>query len=172
MDFMTYLPDGQAVCAAHHLVICGYCTVDFTGPMFQRHSEEEDDDDRVFVLGQGVNRFMPQWDEQILGPANTIHIKENYAAPPKPQQLQDSVLLACSQCELTWLVGKAGQSAAASHPSHYTLNHEYAGTRRSLIVHTDGACINNGQPQAQAGGGSTFTSRCAGRVLPRRTGVQ
>lgn len=156
MDFMTYLPDGQAVCAAHYLVVCGKCCVDFTGPMFQQDSEEENNDDRVFVLGEGVNRFMPQWDEQMLGPANTFRIKQDYDTPPPPEQLQVSALLACSQCELTWLVGKAGQSAGASHPSHYTLHHEYAGTRRSLIVRTDGACMNNGQPHAKAGVGVYF----------------
>ncbi|ERF71963.1 hypothetical protein EPUS_06522 [Endocarpon pusillum Z07020] len=124
--------------------------------MFQRDSEEEDNDDRVFVLGEGVNRFMPQWDEQILGPANKFRIKTDYNMPPKPEELQVAALLACSQCELTWLVGKAGQSAGAGHPSHHTLYHEYAGTSRSLVVRTDGACINNGQPRAEAGVGVYF----------------
>lgn len=156
MNLLTYSSDGQAVCAAHHLIVCGKCCVDFTGPEFQRGSDEEDDDDRVFVLGQGVNRFIPQWDQQLLGPANTFQIKRDYGTPPKPEHLQASALLACSECELTWLVGKLGHSAASNHPSHHTLSHVYAGTSRSLIVHTDGACIDNGQPSAVAGVGVYF----------------
>jgi len=156
MDIATYLTDGQLVCTAHLLVICHTCCVNFSGPTFRRGSEEKNDDDRVFVLGQDVNRFMPQWDEQVLGPKNTIQVEKDYDKPPKPEQLQISAVLACSRCELTWLVGNAGQSAAANHPSHHTLYHEYAGTRRSLIVWTDGACINNGQPNAKAGVGVYF----------------
>lgn len=55
-------------------------------------------------------------------------------------------------------MGRAGHSAAASHPSHHTLFHEYAGTRRSLVVHTDGACVNNGTPSAAAGVGVYFST--------------
>lgn len=156
MDFATYLPDGQLVCTAHRFLICGECCVDFTGPMFRRGSEEENDKDRVFVLGEGVNRFIPQWDEQILGPANTFQIEKDYDKHPKPEHLRVSDVLPCSRCELTWLVGKAGLSAAANHPSHHTLDHQYGGTRRSLIVWTDGACINNGLPNAKAGVGVYF----------------
>lgn len=30
------------------------------------------DDDRVFILSGSMARLTPQWDEQVLGPANTM----------------------------------------------------------------------------------------------------
>lgn len=76
MDFTTYLSDGQMVCTAHHLIVCGKCCVDFTSPASQLGSDEEEDDNRIFVLGLGVNRFLPQHDEQTLRPENTSRINQ------------------------------------------------------------------------------------------------
>ena len=57
----------------------------------------------------------------------------------------------CSTCQLTWLVGEIGEEAARSHPSHHSYSHIYAGTTRSLLVVTDGACLNNGALDALSG---------------------
>ncbi|KAI0438148.1 hypothetical protein F4803DRAFT_565511 [Xylaria telfairii] len=101
-----------------------------------RRSEDEDDE-RVFVLGTGVNRFMPQWDGELLGPANTIKLQTNYAYPPQALTPDQLSLYYCAECHLTWLKGNEGAEAVQSHPSHHTYQHIHAGTSRSLVVFTD-----------------------------------
>jgi ribonuclease HI len=116
------------------------------------------EDDRVFVLGTGENRFMPQWDEQILGPANTYKLEKDYVNPPKPLPLSTLKLHQCTTCNLTWLVGQVGEAAAKGHPSHHAYSQVYAGTRRSLVVFVDGACSSNGAMDAKGGVGVHFGS--------------
>ncbi|KAK7420519.1 hypothetical protein QQX98_002717 [Neonectria punicea] len=108
-------------------------------------------DDRVFILVDSTARFIPQRDEQIIGPQNTGNAPiESECAPVR------ILLTYCSVCGLTWLVGEKGPDAAASHPSHHTLLHIYAGTRRSLVVFIDGACPANGPAALQASVGVYF----------------
>ncbi|TVY40021.1 Ribonuclease H1 [Lachnellula subtilissima] len=124
----------------------------------ENEDEEEDDDDdgRVFVLAGSMARFTPQWDEQILGPANTFGIEKDYKKPPKPLPLSSILTYYCPTCQLTWLIGEEGEAAARSHPSHHTYSHIYAGTNRSLLVFTDGACSGNGASNARGGLGVFF----------------
>jgi ribonuclease HI len=154
MEFAKYLPDGQMVCGKHSRIPCGQCCVDFDDEIFRQAPDEIEDDDRVFVLGTGVNRFVPQGDEQVLGPAKIIGIKRSEASQLPLVNFQRHV---CTKCDLTWLVGEAGVHAAHSHPSHHTLYHEWTNsTRRSLLVHVDGACADNGNANARAGVGFFF----------------
>ncbi|KAH8750628.1 ribonuclease H-like domain-containing protein [Hyaloscypha sp. PMI_1271] len=99
---------------------------------------------------------MPQWDEQVLGPANTYKIKQVYDNPPKPLPLSSIQTYHCTICQLTWLVGEIGEAAARNHPSHHSYSHDYCGTRRSLLVFTDGACSGNGTRDARGGIGCFF----------------
>ena len=46
--------------------------------------------------------------------------------------------------------------AAQKHPSHHTHSDAFAGTSRSLVVYTDGACSLNGSVNAAAGIGIYF----------------
>ncbi|TVY42544.1 Ribonuclease H1 [Lachnellula occidentalis] len=101
-------------------------------------------------------RFTPQWDQQILGPANTIGIEKDNEKPPKPLPLSSLPIYHCSTCQLTWLVGEKGEAAAKNHPSHHTYSHIYAGTNRSLLVFADGACSGNGALNARGGLGVFF----------------
>ncbi|EPS45060.1 hypothetical protein H072_1003 [Dactylellina haptotyla CBS 200.50] len=143
-DELIAYSSGRAVCASHGLRICGKCCVDFSFLPSDEEEPDDGDDERVFVLGGAAARFMPQWDDEVLGPANTFRIEKDYNNPPKPtapDQLQSHY---CTECELTWLVGKEGLEAATGHPSHHTLYHEYQGTSRSLLVYIDGACPRNG----------------------------
>ena len=150
------LPNDKTVCYAHSLRICPICCVDFEYMSIDDEPGEVVDEDRVFVLGEGVNRFMPQWGDQILGAGNTYKIKKDYDKPPKPSPLSSISLHHCTSCELTWLVGIIGEAAAKSHPSHHASSHVYSGTRRSMLVFVDGACASNGATDARAGVGIYF----------------
>lgn len=121
-------------------------------------TKSAEEDDRVFVLGTRVNRFMPQWDSQILGPANTYKLNQDSSNPPKPLPLSTLKLHECERCNLTWLIGELGEAAARGHPSHHTYSHIYAGTSRSLVVFVDGACSLNGSLNAKGGIGVHFGS--------------
>lgn len=180
-QLLDYLRNGKAVCFDHHRRRCDICCVDFTygesdeedpygfdnedgSQGFMSGDEEEhfgdgDDDDgvegpeRVFVLAKSMARFIPQWDDQILGPQNTYKIEKDYDSPPKPLPLSTVRTTYCSTCQLTWLIGEIGDGAAISHPSHHSYSHIYCGTSRSLLVFTDGACSGNGTPSARGGVG-------------------
>ncbi|KAF2431459.1 ribonuclease H-like protein [Tothia fuscella] len=165
MPSVRELKNGKLVCRDHLLVVCPYCTMDLSFAEAADGEEDDDEideyesaeeDDRVFVLSGGTARFMPQWDEQILGPANTYRIEKDYENPPKPLSAAMVKKYDCLACNLTWLVGENGEAAAKSHPSHHTYQHDYCGTNRSLIVYTDGACEENGSADSKAGVGIFF----------------
>lgn len=86
-------------------------------------SAKMDSEDQVFNLVGSTARFIPQGEEQIIGPENTI----NLVLDPKPLPVRIP-LIYCNVCGVSWLVGQKGREAAAGHPSHYTLDHIYAGT--------------------------------------------
>jgi ribonuclease HI len=134
-------------------------TDDETGSEMDEMDDEVDDDtedDQVFILSGGVARFVPQWDEQVLGPASTIGIHKDYDNPPPPNTPEQLRFHYCGNCQLTWLVGRDGLDAATSHPSHHTLYHTYTGTSRSLIAFIDGACPSNGPDASKAAIGVYF----------------
>lgn len=189
---IDYLPNGKTVCFDHHLRRCDICCVDFTydesdedDPYHidnqddsddfapgEEEEEDEEEDDRVFVLGGGVARFMPQWDEQVLGPANTFQMKQDYENPPKPLPLSKVATYHCPTCQLTWLVGEIGEAVVKTHPSHHSYSHIYAGTSRSILVFTDGACSGNGTSTARGGLGVFFGPGSKFNFAERLTGVQ
>ncbi|KAI3570905.1 hypothetical protein IWW34DRAFT_824942 [Fusarium oxysporum f. sp. albedinis] len=86
-------------------------------------------EDQVFVLVGSTARFIPQRDEEILGPVNTRNTLTNPECTPGRISLTY-----CGVCGVSWLVGEKGPDAAASHPSHHTLVHNYSGARRSLVA--------------------------------------
>ncbi|EGU87530.1 hypothetical protein FOXB_01953 [Fusarium oxysporum f. sp. conglutinans Fo5176] len=108
-------------------------------------------EDQVFVLVGSTALFIPQRDEEILGPANTRNTLTNPECTPGRISLTY-----CGVCGVSWLVGEKGPDAAASHLSHHTLVHNYSGARRSLVVFIDGACPENGPAALQASVGVYF----------------
>lgn len=108
-------------------------------------------ENQVFVLDGSTARFIPQSDEQVVGPSNSRNTLIGSECTPGPISL-----IYCSICGVSWLVGEKGPDAAASHPSHHTLVHIYAGTRRSIVVFIDGACPANGPAALQASVGVYF----------------
>ncbi|KAI0431428.1 ribonuclease H-like domain-containing protein [Xylaria sp. FL1042] len=142
---IAYDSRGRAVCYDHHLRLCHVCCVHYEGPGY---GPMDEDDDQVPILEPGSNLFIPQWDSQVLGPTVTYNHGRDYNNPPKaltPDQLK---LHYCRECQLTWLEGDEGVEAVQSHPSHHAYHHIWAGTSRSLVVFTDGACPSNGTSNA------------------------
>jgi hypothetical protein len=83
-------------------------------------------------------QYVPQYDEQLLGPAVNFLIQEPFE---KPNYVKLETYN-CEDCQLKWLVGFKGPSNAESHPSHHTLSQKNTGqTKRSLIVHICAACV-------------------------------
>jgi len=172
-EIIDYLPNGKAVCYDHHRRICYSCCVDYTfdedddsdkqgnhalvdhdDDGGERRNHDPVNDDQVFVLWGSTARFLPQSDEEIVGPG--AKFRKDWQA--RTSTITRPTYHFCESCGLTWLVGEKGTSAARSHPSHHTLFHEYAGTRRSLVVWLDGACLGNGSSDARAGIGGYFGS--------------
>jgi len=85
-----------------------------------------------------------------------MYLKTDYNNRSKPDPPTAASSSYCLECGLTWLVGRKCKDIAAKHPVHATLDHEYAGTRRSLVVHIDSICTNNGLPNARAVAGLYF----------------
>jgi hypothetical protein len=83
-------------------------------------------------------QYIPQYDEQLLGPAVNFLIQEPFE---KPNYVKLETYN-CEDCQLKWLVGFKGPTNAESHPSHHTLSQKNtAQTKRSLIVHICGTCV-------------------------------
>ena len=180
-NVLTYLPNGKAVCYYHRLRICPICCVDYA------FTDEENDtvpenDKRVCILEGSEARFDPRSDSEIAGPAARIiggpaaQIRVNCAAAAAAAAATGPVSYHfCEVCSLTWLVGKAGATAARSHPSHHTFVHSYSGARRSLVVWLDGACPDNGNNAKHAGIGVYFgpnSSHNISQLLLAPTGNQ
>ncbi|TDZ44690.1 hypothetical protein CTRI78_v009421 [Colletotrichum trifolii] len=77
---------------------------------------------------------MPQWDEQVLGPASAIQIRKDYNNPPYPLTPDQLNLHYCRNCQLTWLDGNLGV------PSPHAYHSIYANTDRTVVVFADGTC--------------------------------
>lgn len=188
-DLITYLPNGQAVCRDHRLRICPVCCLDLTyddsdsldegddGGNEDDHEEEDEDpeavaqmravppylllawQDRCFILAGSTARFIPQWEESLVGGDDLTRLDrldKDYNNPPIPNQPSSLSLHYCTTCHLTWVGGRAGLAGLENHPSHHTLYHQYSGTSRSLMVFVDGACASNGTSNARGGIGVYF----------------
>ncbi|KAI1472976.1 uncharacterized protein F4812DRAFT_454795 [Daldinia caldariorum] len=102
--------------------------------------------------------FVPQWDEQLLGPAwRQRRQKWDFENPPKPWPLTDpkmkDAFKHCDKCQLTWLVGYS-KLEHHDHPQHLAwkipeddTNANRAGliTGCSLVIHIHGDALPKGQ---------------------------
>ena len=110
------------------------------------------------IIIHDTDYFIPQWDEQILGPAwRQQRGKWDYDNPPQPllpdaAEMKDAFKY-CEQCQLTWLVGH-DKEEGHKHPQHYAWKPEaeHIDVHRwglepeaSIIVYVHGACIAEGE---------------------------
>lgn len=108
------------------------------------------------LIPRSASVFFPQVDREILGPEYNS-TTEYFDPPSRPLNPDHSRFHYCNDCEVTWLEGDEGPTAASDHPTHDTLYFEDTDkSRRTLIVHIDGACPGNGVTPIQSSIGVYF----------------
>jgi len=106
------------------------------------------------------SRYIPQYDEELLGPDAIARIAKDYNNLPDPDTPDKLRYFYCNACKTTWLIGFNGIRSAADHPFHNTLFHEVSGqAKRSMIVHVDGSCSGDGATSAKSSAGIVFGPR-------------
>ncbi|KAK6534956.1 hypothetical protein TWF281_006256 [Arthrobotrys megalospora] len=111
---------------------------------------------RTPVLKGGEARFIPQWDEQILGTEDARNIVRDYADPPKPTPPDELQFHPCTACGLVWLGGYANERITEMHPSHQNLAVHTEDTSRSIMVYTKGIWKSDEKNGARASVGIYF----------------
>lgn len=141
------LPDGRLVCGPHNLEICGVCCVDFT---FMR--DELDD----------VERYMydDSYDDDSEGQVSPSDVM----SPDRFEKLLGDMEFEKRRGTGRVFPSKFTPPSSASTPA--SLFRESADPVRTRFVHqldltkclfyTDGACVNNGKPNPQAGWAVNF----------------
>jgi hypothetical protein len=84
-----------------------------------------------------------------MGPRNVFSLGIDYDSPPKPLPISSISVDECAKCHAVWLAGNRESGAEIIHPSHHTINHGIAGTRRSLVVQVEGLLSGNGSSEQQ-----------------------
>ncbi|OTA59741.1 hypothetical protein K449DRAFT_385076 [Hypoxylon sp. EC38] len=102
--------------------------------------------------------FVPQWDEQMLGPVwRQKRGKWDFENPPKPLSITDPKMRGafkyCEECQLTWLVGH-DKLEGHQHPQHlaWEIKEEHIDYLRwdidveaSIVIYVRGDCVPKGQ---------------------------
>ncbi|KAJ5513056.1 hypothetical protein N7463_002608 [Penicillium fimorum] len=137
-DDPVTLPNGRLVCNLHRLVVCDYCTVDysftdeFTDAESSDYSDNTDDEaDGFNEDGAPLNALAPS-PERKVGTGRIFPTKFN---PPNKSDMPNSLF-------------RLGISERASPPVHRFIRR---GQKNQFLVYTDGACLDNGGTNPRAG---------------------
>ena len=112
-----------------------------------------------------MDYFIPQWDEQLMGPGwRKKRGGWDYDNPPQPLLPNDPKLenafKYCEECQLTWLVGY-DKMERHSHPHHFAWQPEaeYIDVHRwgleseaSVVVYVRGGCVPEGEASPSPAG--------------------
>lgn len=161
MDSPVELPNGQLVCGKHGLVICGNCTVDYSFMDEFRDDDGDDDDDEYYDLAainetKRVNRGAQ--DEAL-----TIDDIPDYMLGLKKFKGTGRVFASI----FTPPIAQPGSTAPSPSPemlfkpavnrcSSPAVRFINTNDQEQMLVYTDGACLNNGQPNPRAGWAFVF----------------
>ncbi|RCI14562.1 hypothetical protein L249_6877 [Ophiocordyceps polyrhachis-furcata BCC 54312] len=115
------LPDGRVVCGPHGLVFCGKCCVDYSDLYVD--SEGEDDDDVAYSDS----------DDETTD--------SNLAANDRP------ITMGTIGIPLDY----SGSGLRRGTGRHFPTKHTFWSDDGKVLIYTDGACLNNGQPNPKAG---------------------
>ncbi|KAK6521820.1 hypothetical protein TWF506_002024 [Arthrobotrys conoides] len=110
----------------------------------------------TYVLKGGEARFIPQWDEQIIGHEAARNIVRDHYNPPKPTPPTELELYPCTDCGLVWIGGYANSGLTNIHPSHRNIVVHPVNPCRSILVYTKGICRGGEISDAKAAIGVYF----------------
>ncbi|BCS30180.1 uncharacterized protein APUU_80483A [Aspergillus puulaauensis] len=134
-DSSVELPSGGLVCNAHHLRICGICTVDYN--FMDDMTDHADEPVSGLESSQGPAAIInPNLDGPPPGP--TAESGRFFPTPFKPPQTTDT----------PQSLFVPGMNYKATPPVHRFINRTDSS---QFLIYTDGACLNNGQVNPRAG---------------------
>ncbi|KAF3283735.1 hypothetical protein TWF970_000909 [Orbilia oligospora] len=110
----------------------------------------------TYILKGGDARFIPQWDEQIIGYDAASNVVRDQNNPPKPTPPTELELYPCTECGLVWIGGHENSGLTNIHPSHSNHVVHPVNPCRSILVYTKGICRGGGTPDAKAAIGVYF----------------
>lgn len=174
MDGPVELPNGQLVCGKHGFVVCGHCTVDYSFMAELSDDYDYDDDnysddlaatyyenERLHREAQGDSPTVDSMpvnmlDPGIQKPKGTGRVFASIFTPPSAQPRGT----ARSPSPKT-LFRPAFNRCSLRAKRFINVNN-----REQVLVYTDGACLNNGQPNPRAGWAFVFgpDMEAAGRL--------
>lgn len=122
------LPNGQYVCGAHHRVVCDYCYLDFSdmGDGVDRSDNHSGVGLEWIPIGPGTIKGIGRIFPTVFTPPTAQADPAKLFVPTKNQ---------------------------GSIPSSRLIN---VTNEQQALIYTDGACLNNGQPNARAGWAFVF----------------
>ncbi|KAK1960809.1 ribonuclease H-like protein [Colletotrichum sublineola] len=185
------LPNGNSVtvCASHQQVVCGWCCVDFSFDLNDGECISSDDEG---VFGMDASGLLP-WDVSFAQVAASKfgRRKQGGASPTRDPARRGNILsmpLGVND-EIIRLNGVSPRPAVPSvifpgrfsppgrgplqpldlfPPGHHRFVNQHDDSE--MLVFVDGACSNNGSPNAVGGCGFVFKSREGGSISFRLEG--
>lgn len=139
------LPNGRLVCRPHRLVVCGYCTVDYS---FMDELLDDDDDDAAETSDHSdhtdddtdnPNEPVPPFSVVIPGAERRVGTGRIFPTkfnPPNPNDTPKSLF------PLT-------RTENAAPAVHRFIRH--SAENNQFLIYTDGACLDNGGANPRAG---------------------
>jgi ribonuclease HI len=155
------LANGTLVCGAHRQVICGRCCVDYS---FVESFEESDSEE---VETTGFARVVGEEGEGYSAAGMLQQILENASMTRAQLQYRDDGTLIVPDIHPFTppnpTVTPSQLFPLQQRPGRQFPRFAHRSNRGDLLIYTDGACLNNGQPHAAAGWGFVFRAPEADR---------
>ncbi|RHZ63237.1 uncharacterized protein CDV56_108072 [Aspergillus thermomutatus] len=159
-DSPIELPNGQLVCGAHHLVICPYCTVDYSFIEIEedepgQHDSDEDDTNDHYpfsVAGVAALRRNSAGGFTDMSIGNETRVGTGKVIPTKFPVPRG--------CDSPHALFRPGITPEASPPTIRFIN---PSKPSEFLIFTDGACLNNGAAHPRGGCAFVFKPSTADR---------
>ncbi|KAH7174444.1 ribonuclease H-like domain-containing protein [Fusarium flagelliforme] len=153
-DSPTELPDGRLVCGAHGLVVCGICTVDYSfmddAGSDSNASASTESDIQLDAVGQQYLKDILR--SKMRGEPSPVGVVENMGLSRGLGKVIPKAFPASSSDTPQDLFPV--RISRKANPNITRFIHRWE--KQTVLVYTDGACLNNGQADAKAGWACVF----------------
>ncbi|KAF5228024.1 hypothetical protein FAUST_11377 [Fusarium austroamericanum] len=159
------LPDGRLVCRPHRLVICGSCTVDYS---FMDEALQESDQEDLYSDDEALGEYdtevlrkqlaarirtdTPPGVSDVLDTSDIPDTSDTYVLRRGVGRVLPTIFVPpSSEAPQTLFPAGIGREAIPN-----VIRFIHRNDPKTLLIYTDGACINNGQSDPQAGWAFSF----------------